>query len=234
MPRASLTNLDASLSGVRLVLTDLAAGALHVPVSPTFFGRRTVILSSLIVTLSGYFESFLRDFAQEFAKELSRKNVPFPNLHVLIRDAHFLGGGKVLTEAVKQSSHRRSTATPIDIVERLVSVKQATYTLLWESFAETQANPGARTVTAYLKSMSVNGGFNEVARLLTVADPTQPASGNGLSTALDALIERRNECAHTGTIAQALSEQDVEAYCDLLWRLANGIAGAGEGVILAA
>ena len=73
-----------------------------------------------------------------------------------------------------------------------------------------------------------------MARLLTVADPTQPASGNGLSTALDALIERRNECAHTGTIAQALSERDVEDYCDLRSRLANGIAGTGEGVILAA
>ena len=234
MPRASLTSLAASLDGVRKVLTELTAESIRLPVNPTFFDRRAVILSSLIVTLSGYFESFLRDFAQEFASELSLKRVPFPQLHQRIQNAHFLGGGKVLTEAVKQTSRRRSPATPIDIVERLVSVKQATYTLLWESFAETQANPGARTVSDYLKSMSVDGGFNALARVLTTAHPTQPASGNGLSTSLDALMERRNECAHTGRIAQFLSEQDVEDYCGLLSRLAEGIAGAGEEVILAA
>jgi hypothetical protein len=234
MARLSLTNLDTSLAGVRLVLAELSAEALHTARSPTFYPRREVILSSLIVTLTGYFESFLRDFAQEFATELSRKSVPFANLHERIRDTHFREGGKVLTEAVKASGRRRSHAPPIDIVERLVSVKQATYTLLWESFAETQANPSTATVNNYLRSMSVEGGFNALAAALKQAHRTQPASGNGLSTLLDALIERRNECAHTGKTAVGLSEQDVENYCELLSQLAEGIAGVGEGVILAA
>jgi hypothetical protein len=234
MPRASLLNLDASLDGVREVLVELAAESLRVPVHPKFFARRAVILASLIVTLSGYFESFLREFAQEFASELSAKNVPFGNLHVKIQEAHFLHAGKVLTEAVKQSSRRRSSATPIDIVERLASVKNATYSLLWESFAETQSNPGSDAVKKYLKAMAVDGGFTKLATVITVANPTQPISANALISTLDGFIARRNECAHTGTIAQTLSEQDVESYCDLLSRLANGIAAAVEDVILAA
>ena len=234
MPRASLTSLDASLDGVRKVLAELAAESLRVPVNVTFFARRAVILSSLIVTLSGYFESFLRDFAKEFADELSVKQVPFENLHQKIRKTHFLNAAKVLTEAVKKSPRRRSQATPIDIVERLASVKHATYSLLWESFAETQSNPGSRAVKRYLKSMSVDGGFTKLATLISVINPNQPASANALISSLDALIARRNECAHTGTVAHAMSEADVELYCALLSQLAKGIAAAVEDVIVAA
>jgi len=234
VPRPSLSALETSLDGVRLVLSELQAEALRVPVNRTFFPRRSVILSSLIVTLTGYFESFLRDFAKEFAAELSIKKVPFIQLDQRIQKAHFAIGGKILSEALKPKRRLHIQAPPIDIAERLASVGHGTYNLLWESFAETQSNPGSEAVGHYLSSMAVTGGFEAVANRLMAANPQQPASAAVLKQALDALVERRNECAHTGGTTQVLSEADVENYCVLLSQVAMGIAEAVEMVIVAA
>jgi hypothetical protein len=222
----ALKSLTISLDGVRLVLDDLAREATTKRRRAGFFARREVILSSLIVTISGYFEAFLIEFAQEFTSTLSAKQVPFSKLPPKIQMTHFKVGGRVLSEACKTKPRPPVGATREDVASRLASVSGGSYDLLW--------NPGSEAIKGYLSAMAVVNGFNEIAAYLTAKDPNQPQSATVLSRSLDALIERRNECAHSGASSQLLDEVTVREYCELIERMATGIAGAVDRVIQAA
>jgi hypothetical protein len=230
----ALKSLTISLDGVRLVLDDLAREATTKRRRAGFFARREVILSSLIVTISGYFEAFLIEFAQEFTSTLSAKQVPFSKLPPKIQMTHFKVGGRVLSEACKTKPRPPVGATREDVASRLASVSGGSYDLLWEAFADTRSNPGSEAIKGYLSAMAVVNGFNEIAAYLTAKDPNQPQSATVLSRSLDALIERRNECAHSGASSQLLDEVTVREYCELIERMATGIAGAVDRVIQAA
>jgi hypothetical protein len=230
----ALKSVTTSLDGVRLVLDDLVREATSRRRRAGFFDRREVILSSLIVTISGYFEAFLIEFAQEFASTLSAKQVPFSKLPTKIQLTHFRVGGRILTEACKPKPRPPVTAAREDVASRLASVSSSSYDLLWEAFAETRSNPGSEAIKDYLSAMAVANGFGEVADFLTRKDPNRPQSATVLSQSLDALIERRNECAHSGASSQQLDEITVREYCDLIEHLAIGISGAVDRVIQAA
>jgi hypothetical protein len=53
-------------------------------------------------------------------------------------------------------------------------------------------------------------------------------SPNTLTTALDALIKLRNECAHTGKAVRVPTTGELRGYVDLLTDIGEGVTGVLE------
>ena len=83
-------------------------------------------------------------------------------------------------------------AKAADAARRLASVgaAQLPYEILWEAFADTQANPGPDEISAYLKRFHIP---EPLPTLAIAMNTTQ----NTLSLSLRSFMEIRNECAHT-------------------------------------
>jgi hypothetical protein len=102
-------------------------------------------------------------------------------------------------------------AQAADAARRLASVgaTQLPYEILWEAFAETQANPGPDEVGAYLKRFHIP---EPLPTLATAMNTTQST----LSLSLKSFMGIRNECAHPGSAKNVPTTSDVRGYCKLL------------------
>lgn len=227
-----LDNFRASLERVRNLADDALANTAQALKNPALRERQETALSAVVVTMTGFFESFLRDVAEEYSETICQQNHPFANLKPNIRYTHFQGGGRVLSSiGGKKPSARYSwaTATALDVAKRLASVDAGPgYQLVWEAFAETGGNPGSRVIADFLARFGVEKPIETLSPNVFLPAPQTggtPAnlSAQMLSTMLDSFIAIRNECAHTGQATSTPTATDVLSYCDLLEAIAAGI-----------
>lgn len=221
---SALADFRSSLNQIRALADDIGSQAANALADPDLRARHQTVQCSCVVLLIGFFESFIRQFAEEAVTSLCALNAPFGSLDGKIRKTHFEEGGRILQ--AKASGNRRHAwiaASQEDIARRLHSVARPTgYEIVWEAFANTNANPGIEVVRTFLANFGIKDGWRQI------------AAKNGVSKAwamesLDNIIVVRNECAHTGSVAIVPLPSDLRAYSDNLERL----AGAMESLVLA-
>ncbi|MBR0734427.1 hypothetical protein JQ595_37340 [Bradyrhizobium japonicum] len=177
--------------------------------------------SAATVLLTGYFEAFLKEVMRAYITELSASGTPFDDLPVSIRQQHFESGGRVLQEvssrARRNLSSRYGNARPEDIVARLnspVASANGSYSILWEAFADTQESPRSSVVADLLKNL----GLKEV--WISIEST---AGSSSLAQSLNALIEVRNECAHTGRISNVPTPPELLQYVETLTAIGSAL-----------
>lgn len=167
--------------------------------------------------LSGFFETFLKDVAESFIGSISALRIPFTALPKAVQKAHYANGGTILS--AKQNNKGKFawvTASPDDIARRLASVSAVPYDLLWEAFADTQANPGPRVVRDLLASVGLAKAWAKLSVKTGMSENTMEAQ-------LESFLAVRNECAHTGRATAIPTPSDIRGHANFLSSLARGI-----------
>lgn len=218
--QTALTNFRTSLQRIRNLASDALAKTQQALKDQALRERHETALSAVVVTMTGYFESFLREVAEQYVDSICQQNRPFTNLKPNIRHTHFQGGGKILTNIGGKTPSARyswTSATAVDVAKRLASVDSGTpYDLIWEAFAETGGSPGSEIIGEFLRRFGVKNPMETLAANMN-------ATANSISLRLDSFIAIRNECAHTGEATQTPTAGDVLGYCDLLESIAAGM-----------
>lgn len=129
---------------------------------------------------------------------------------------HFSGGAEALEWSAKRDRDLMSLDLSQDLCRRLASLGLPTgYTLAWESFANTQSNPGPDTLKKLLAGLEIKGGWTAIADL---------SSRHGsLEIFLKSFMKMRNVCAHTGAHTTPPSGSDLLDYVDKFRCLAECI-----------
>lgn len=213
------TNLKASLTRVRDIAADIDANAQDALANPPIQARHETTLCAATVILSGFLESFLREVAEEMIMEICSRAVPFDKLPSQIRMTHYGDGGGKLKEVVRKNRKQPlSLEKASDVARRLASViaNEPPYEILWEAFADTQANPGSREIGDFLRRFGVDNPIPSLADAMQYTE-------NRFSLELTSFIEVRNECAHTGALTVALTTTSVTGFCDLIEAVGDGV-----------
>jgi hypothetical protein len=235
--RTALTNLQTSLvrirNGADYMIAQTAA-ALADPAMRAIFETQQC---GSVVLLTGYFEGFLKDCVRAFIDQLSRSGVAFAALPPVIRDTHFESGGNVLTRASQAARKGRATsfgsASREDIAARLHSASTGPaggYQIVWEAFADTEANPAPAVVTNVAQRLGLGNVWPTVAAKASVAVGAAVADG-ALTSKLADLVSKRNECAHTGTAAVIPTAVELKEYAETVDRIGQGFVGALEDLL---
>jgi hypothetical protein len=160
-----------------------------------------------VVLLSGYFESFLKECMTAFIKDVNALNKPIAKLPSRMRNTHFEVGAKILSRLIKQERKQPVAVQCENLSSRLASVKASVgYTLAWEAFSDTKANPGAEVVADLLRAVGVNNAWSKL-------HAATPAGLGDLRLFLDTFIPMRNECAHSGSMNSPPTASDLAQYC---------------------
>ncbi|MGH7744268.1 MAG: HEPN domain-containing protein [Candidatus Dormibacteria bacterium] len=171
-----------------------------------------------VVLLSGYLESFIRDCMRAFIADVNALGHPLTKLPEGMKHTHFDVGARVLRWQLKLDKRAGNTARCEDLSTRLASVSAPTgYTLVWEAFANTEANPGPEVIAEVLGSVGVKNGWEK----LKAATPTGLVD---LKTFMTSFILMRNECAHSGNITSPPSASDLLDY-------GQNLAGLGTAMV---
>jgi RiboL-PSP-HEPN len=218
--RKTLANLQSSLSRVRDITVDIDGNAQAALADSTVQARHETTLCAATVILSGFLESFLREVAEAVISDICNRAVPFSRLPDKIRITHFWEGANCLREIARQERSENPVvlAKASDAARRLASVgnPQPPYEIVWEAFAETQANPGPEQISAFLKRFDISDPL----RTLAGAMKSTP---NALELTLKSFMAIRNECAHTGSATNIPTTTDVRGFCDFIELLGTGI-----------
>lgn len=227
----SLPNLKASLDKVRAITADIDAHAQDALKDAAILARHETTLCAATVILSGFLESFLREAAEEMISDICNRAVPFNQLPPKVRITHYWDGALRIREMARQerSADPLVLAKAADAARRLASVSgtQLPYEMLWEAFAETQANPGPEEISTYLKRFEISEPLPTLAGAMNTTI-------NTLVLSLKSFMEIRNECAHTGKATNIPTPSDVRGYCDLLQSIGEGIVAMFQNVLAAA
>lgn len=177
--------------------------------------------SGCTVLLTGFFEDFLKSAIREFVVSIPKTGVSFDELPKKMRRLHFEGGGKVLSDVVSREASGKPQffrgISVDDVVSRLHSPTSGNsdeYFIVWEAFADTKQSPTSATVSDLLKALSISSiwpGIYEATGVRT------------LDATLSELIEKRNECAHTGRNTSVPTALQIIGYVDALEKIAQGI-----------
>ena len=213
----TLIALQTSLKGVRALADDVDLNLPAAVGNADVLARLNLVRSLCPVAISGYFESFLKDLARVALQDVNSRALPYGSLPEKMRKVHHEAGG----EALKMKAGRPDrvawiTATPDDLARRIGSTSQSTYELAWEAFADTQANPGPRVVTEFLGRY----GCKDVGRALASA---AGQTWEAMELALNDLLLKRNECAHTGQIVAVPTTTEIRRHCDTVEQFAGAI-----------
>lgn len=221
--RAALADLQISLGGIRDLVQNILAETGLALTDPHVLRRHEIQQCACPVLLSGYFESFLKDVIKAFVGSVASRGRPFATLPERMRRVNFEAGGRVLTSVAKDT--RRPYAlfphtTAEDVIVRLDSPRQnplSGYTLIWEAFTDTQANPGPEVVSDLLRDLDVQAVWPAIAAKAGESEST-------LLARLNDLIVVRNACAHTGTMSPSPpGASRVLDYVDAIEKAASGI-----------
>jgi hypothetical protein len=230
MPNA-LSNLKASIDRVRAIAADINAHAQDALKDPAIQARYETTLCAATVILSGFLESFLREAAEEMISDICSRVIPFDQLPSKIRVTHYWEGALHIREMARQerSADPLMLAKASDAARRLASVSSAQppYEILWEAFADTQANPGPDQIGAFLKRFDINEPLPTLAAAMNT-------TANTLSLSLRSFMEIRNECAHTGKAKNVPTTSDVLGYCDLIQAVGSGVIALFQAALAAA
>jgi hypothetical protein len=161
---------------------------------------------SIIVLLSGYFESYLKDIIKEYIDSINSLNKPLTAIPLSMQLKHYSGGADALVWASKKDKKLKSTSISQDLTSRLGSLDKSKYYLAWESFANTKSNPGTDTISTLLSGLEIEKGW-------TLINDLNKSHGR-LDMFLTSFIEMRNVCAHTGRHQTPPSGADLVDYTD--------------------
>lgn len=218
--RNALPNLKASLNRVRAIANDVDAHVQEALADTTIQARHETTLCAVTVILSGFLESFLREVAEEMITDICGRSLPFDLLPPKIRIAHYWDGALHIRELARQERKEDPLvlAKAADAARRLASVGavQLPYEILWEAFADTQANPGPEEIATFLKRFDISDPLPTLAAAMNMTP-------NTLALSLRSFMEIRNECAHTGSATNIPTASDVRDYCRLVEDVGTGI-----------
>jgi len=221
-------NLKASLDSVRAISDNIDARVQEALKDSTIQARHETTLCAATVILSGFLESFLREVAEEVISDICNRQVPFINLPSEIRIAHYSDGALHLRKMTREDKKENPLVLgkASDAARRLASVgsPQLPYEILWEAFAETQANPGPDQISTFLKRFDIDKPLPTLAEAMNITE-------NNLVLRLTSFMETRNECAHTGSASKVPTTTDVQGYCDLIEQLGNGIVTVFQNIL---
>lgn len=216
----ALPNLKASLEKVRAIAGDIDAHVQEALKDPTIQARHETTLCAATVILSGFLESFLKEVAEEVIGAICNLGLPFNELPSKIRVTHYWEGALQLREIARNEKKENPVvlAKVSDAARRLASVanSQQPYEILWEAFAETQANPGPDQISDFLRRFHIQ---KPLPSLASAIGTTQ----NTLVLRLTSFVEIRNECAHTGSAKNVPTTTDLNDFCDLIEQIGTGI-----------
>jgi len=229
--RQALVDFGSSLNRIRALGNYILANTGAALADPAILDLHETQQCGAVVLLTGYFEAFLKDLVRRFIEDLCASGVTFAGLPDTIRDCHFEGGGRVLTKASEAARKGRATpfgnATREDIVARLHSASAAagSYQVVWEAFADTEANPGPDVVKGIARNLGLRKFWPTVS-----SKSGNPArwSDTALTSVLSDLIAKRNECAHTGKVSPVPTAADILDFADMLEALGTGFVAALE------
>jgi hypothetical protein len=159
-----------------------------------------------VVLLSGYFETFLKACMCRFITHVNGLRKPLSKLPGRMKITHFENGARVLGKEIRKGKKINDTSLCEDLAARLASVSTTTgYTLAWEAFADTEANPSPSIVGGLLSSVGVEEPWRKI--------KAAPPGGLGdLDLFLTSFIEMRNECAHSGNTTSPPTASDLVQY----------------------
>lgn len=159
-----------------------------------------------VVLLSGYFETFLKACMCRFITSVNGLGKPLALLPGRLKITRFENGARALGREIRKGRRMNDTSLCEDLAARLASVSATTgYTLAWEAFADTEANPGPNVVGSLLGSVGIEEPWRKIKAV--------PPGGFGdLDLFLTSFIEMRNECAHSGNTASPPTASDLVQY----------------------
>jgi len=192
-----------------LATTEKVAETLLTPaaLSPTALPVTNSISCACVVLLSGYFESYLKSLIKEYIENINALAKPLIKLPYSMRVKHYAGGADALERAAKRDKDLKTLTFSQDLSTRLASLNLPTgYTLAWESFANTQSNPGPETVANLLAGLEVKSAWATISDLST--------KHGSLQAFLLSFIKMRNVCAHTGGHVSPPSGADIIDYVE--------------------
>lgn len=226
----ALPNLKASVDKVIAIADDIDAHAQDALKDAAVQARHETTLCAATVILSGFLESFLREIAEEMIAEICNRGIPFDQLPSKVRITHYWEGALHLRDLAgeEKGSNPLVLAQASDAARRLASVgsNQMPYEILWEAFANTQANPGSKEIGAYLKRFHITDPIPTLAGAMNMSE-------NTMALLLNSFMEIRNECAHTGSAKNVPTTSDVRGYCKLLEDIGTGIVAVFQKVLAA-
>jgi RiboL-PSP-HEPN len=226
----ALPNFKASLDKVRAIADDIDVHVQDALKDAAIQARHETTLCAATVILSGFLESFLREIAEEMISDICGRGIPFDQLPSKVRITHYWDGAQHLRELAgeEKGSNPIVMAQASEAARRLASVAgaQMPYEILWEAFANTQANPGSKEIGAYLKRFHIMEPIPTLANAMNMSE-------NTLALLLNSFMEIRNECAHTGSAKNVPTTSDVRGYCKLIEDIGVGIVALFQGVLSA-
>lgn len=190
----------------------LTPSALH----PSQLSVTNAISCATVVLLSGYFEYYLKNIIKEYIEGINALSKPISTIPYEMQRKHYSGGAEALAWASKRDKELQNLAISQDLSARLASLTNVSgYILAWESFANTNSNPGKDTVTSLLSGLEVDKGWKTIHEL-------HSESGR-LDAFLTSFMKMRNICAHTGRHNTPPSGGDLIGYIENFRRLSDGL-----------
>lgn len=224
--RTALAAFHSSLAKIEDITIDLDASVSAALASRAVMARHETIQCACTAILSGFFETFIRETAEGFITQVDGLRIPFMALPAPIQYTHHEKGGTVLQAKRKNKpKYGWVTAPALDIQRRLASVSAVPYELVWEAFADTQANPGVDVIKDILNSFALNPPFSRIATHTTLSETM-------LKLNLDSFLAVRNQCVHTGTASTIPTPADIRGHCTFFKDISTGIAHALEQHLL--
>ena len=220
------TDFDASLARLRAVVDDVAANTGPALTDATLRGRHEVYLCGVVILLTGYFETFLKEAVRLFVAHVSGSGKPFVALPSKLQQHHYEGGGRILTEVAKAGRKTWTTkwaSSPSDVASRLSSAASGgTYSILWEAFADTRSNPTSDVVSELLGRLGISDPWG------TIEQHTGTMRAGHMTANLNSLVSVRNTCAHTGGASPMPTTGVVIDYLESLKAIAQGLSDVLE------
>lgn len=219
------TELDAALSDFEAALDRIERLANQVfkdtSIDPSVRDLNETQQSGCTVLLTGFFEEFLKGVIRHYLCALPRTGIEFSKLPKKLRQTHYEGGGRVLSDVVGRAARNKvqffAGISADDVVYRLYSPANSNveeYAIVWEAFADTKQSPTSDTVSDLLKGVDIREVWTNIHDL---------AGRSTLATQLGELVERRNECAHTGRNRTVPTAPQILEYVDTLRLIGRAI-----------
>jgi hypothetical protein len=198
----------ARIDAVAVLLVTPAA------LTSTLLPAELAIRCGAVVLLSGYFESFIRALMEAFIRSVNGLSKPMTKFPERMKYVHFQSGANVLSRELKKARKTGDISLCVNIASRLASINDPLgSSFLWESFAETNANPGSGTVHDVLADVGVDHAWPKI-------NAAASAGSGNLELFLSNFMAMRNECAHSGITASPPTPGDLMDYGDRLSRIA--------------
>jgi hypothetical protein len=222
MERTPKEDFDLSLGRVRALAEHIQSDS---SLDSKSMALRETQQCGAIVLLSGYLEAFLKASLKKFIERICESGVAFSALPPAIQQAHYRGGAELLKSvAVGPSKGRHKGLTREDLVSRLSSVTGSSYKIVWEAFADTGANPNPEQVQRMAKKVGVTAPKQRDlwGMMHQESGASVEFAGGTLKAKLTDLVEKRNECAHTGTVYPVPTAMEIIEYTEVLSVIGQG------------